>query len=353
MSNELAKIPNITPGTVSVLTPQGYEAALGLAKTLCESGFLPRAIQKPAQALAIILAGQELGLPPMQSLRQIHVVEGKPVLSAELMLSLFKRQGGQAKWVESTDDKAVLFLRHPNGDEHTESFTMQEAQRAGVTGKDNWRKYPKAMLKARCISAGIRALGEAAGFYMPEEVGGEPAAEDMKPEYTAPKGEAPPPLSLVAPPAESGESGPASSTSEADEETGEVSSDLVQCWRKVEEGSKKAGTYRSEFVPMDPQPRRNAKQNARIHSLKAQRGLTDEEWPGKLLAEFNKNTSADLSHEEADRLIEMLEDAIKRWGSKAATAAARDARKAQRAAPENMAPEMVEMLSEREPGSDG
>jgi hypothetical protein len=101
---------------------------------------------------------------------------------------------------------------------------------------------------------------------------------------------------------------------------------------------------------MDPQPRRNAKQNARIHLLKAQRGLSDEEWPGKLLAEFNKGTSADLSHEEADRLIEMLEDAIKRWGSKTATAAARDARKAYRAT--QVDPDMAAVMNEREPGSD-
>lgn len=355
MATELARIPNMTPGTVSVMTPQGYEAALGLARTLVDSGFLPRAIQKPAQALAVILAGQELGLPPMQALRMIHIVEGKPTLSAELMLSLFKRRGGQAKWVESTDQKAELWLRHPNGDEHTETFTWTEAQRAGVTGKDNWRKYPKAMLKARCISAGIRALGEADGFYQPEELGGDPAPADL-PEYTPPKGVGASALNQTPASnasATSVDALPSGGTSEIEEpanDTGEVSGDLVECWRKVEEGHKKAGTYRFEFVPMDPQPRRTNQQNAHIHALKAKRGLTDEEWPGKLEAEFNKSTSADLSQEEASRLIEMLEDAIKRWGSKAATAAARDARKAQRGAPENMAPEMADML--REPGGD-
>lgn len=175
--------PSMVPATVSVLTEDGFKAAMSLAEKLCESGFLPRAVNKPAQALAIILAGQELGIPPMQSLRQIHIVEGKPTLSAELMLSLWKRRGGKANWVESTNEKAVLHLRHPNGDEHTETFSIADAQRAQVTGKDNWRKYPKAMLRARAISAGIRALGEADGFYDPEEMGDE--------EYTPPKAAAP------------------------------------------------------------------------------------------------------------------------------------------------------------------
>ena len=35
-------------------------------------------------------------------------------------------------------------------------FTLDDAKRAGLGG-DNWRRYPKAMLFARCISAGYKA----------------------------------------------------------------------------------------------------------------------------------------------------------------------------------------------------
>jgi hypothetical protein len=144
---------------------------MALAETLVASGFLPQAIQKPAQALAIILAGQELGLPPMRALREIHVINGKPVLSAELMLSLFKRRGGRSQWRQSDARIAELWLKHPNGDEHIETFAFGDAVAAGIAGKDNWKKYPKAMLRARAISAGLRALGEADGVYDPDEMG--------------------------------------------------------------------------------------------------------------------------------------------------------------------------------------
>lgn len=162
---------------------------LAFANTLVKTGFLPVAIKTPAQAVAVILTGRELGLGPMQALRSINIIQGKPALSAELMLALFKSRGGKAVWRESTATKAVLWLRHPNGDEHTETFTMDDAQRAGLLGKQNWKIYPKAMLRARCASAGLRAVAPdvSAGIYDPDELGADiPPVEvevrDVKPE---------------------------------------------------------------------------------------------------------------------------------------------------------------------------
>lgn len=163
--------PSISQAQVSILSPQGFQAAMTLAETLVGSGFLPSAIQEPAQALAIILAGQELGLPPMRSLREINIIQGKPCMSAELMLSQFKRKGGRAEWVSSDESEARLRLVAPNGDKHEEVFTLGDAAKAGIGGKDNWKKYPKAMLRARCSSAGLRALGYADGVYDPDEMG--------------------------------------------------------------------------------------------------------------------------------------------------------------------------------------
>jgi hypothetical protein len=49
---------------------------------------------------------------------------------------------------------------------------MEMAHRLGFTKKENWRNYPRAMLRARCISEGIRTVFPAcvAGVYTPEEV---------------------------------------------------------------------------------------------------------------------------------------------------------------------------------------
>jgi hypothetical protein len=162
-----------SPTARSLTAPEAnFGSMMDLAKTLVESGFLPRAVTKPAQAVAIILTGRELGLGPMAALRSIQMVEGKPVLAADLQLGLFKRAGGHATWKTLTATNAALVLRHPNGDEHEESFTMDDARIAGLAGKDNWKKYPKAMLRSRVITAGLKSLGfEAmAGVYDPEEM---------------------------------------------------------------------------------------------------------------------------------------------------------------------------------------
>lgn len=178
-------------------TQDDYPALMALAKELVTTGFLPVAIKTPAQAVAIILTGRELGLPAMQSLRSICIIQGKPELSADLQLSIFHRDGGRSRWVALDATKAALWLRHPNGDEHTETFTIEDAKRAGLAGGVNWQKYPKAMLRSRAITAGLKSIGfePLTGTYAPGEIGG-PEIVSPEPETVVgvePETPAPPP----------------------------------------------------------------------------------------------------------------------------------------------------------------
>jgi hypothetical protein len=52
------------------------------------------------------------------------------------------------------------------------SWTIKDAERAGLTSNPTWRKFPRQMLKARCISEAVRAIypGVLSGLYAPEEV---------------------------------------------------------------------------------------------------------------------------------------------------------------------------------------
>ena len=83
----LAKRPE--PATQVALGPVlTYEDLIRQADDFIKTGFLPTAIKTPQQAVAIVLMGRELGVPMMQSLREIYVVAGKPTLSGQMMLGL-------------------------------------------------------------------------------------------------------------------------------------------------------------------------------------------------------------------------------------------------------------------------
>ena len=47
----------------------------------------------PQSAVAIMVKGMELGLPAMAALNGITVIQGKPTVSPQLMLSLINRSG--------------------------------------------------------------------------------------------------------------------------------------------------------------------------------------------------------------------------------------------------------------------
>ena len=163
-----------------VFEPRDIGEGYQLAKLLVASGLMPRGVQRPEAAFAIIAAGRELGLTAMQSLRSIHIIEGKPTLSADLVAALCKSRPDVCVYfrlVESTD-KVARYETQRKGEPcpTAMTFSWDDATRADVTGKDNWKKYPAAMLRARCITALARAVYPdlAMGVYDPDEVA-EPA----------------------------------------------------------------------------------------------------------------------------------------------------------------------------------
>jgi hypothetical protein len=155
----------------AVTSGMSFEQIVGMGDQLVRTGFLPNHVKTGAQAAAIVLAGQELGMPPMRALRSLVLVQGKVVENADSQLSRFKADGGRAIWKRLDEQGATLWLRHPNGDEHEESFTWEDAGRAKLTAKDTWKAYPKAMLRSRVITAGLKSIGWEGGVgnYDPDE----------------------------------------------------------------------------------------------------------------------------------------------------------------------------------------
>lgn len=139
---------------------RSWEALKEQSKIALASRYLPKSIQTTEQAITIAMAGRELGLPPMTSFRLIHLIEGKPTMAAELLLALaYKRVPGfRLDVLKTTNEGCAVSYWRPGMDQPSPPFvfTMQDATRAGLTGKSNWKNYPAAMCRARAVAAALR-----------------------------------------------------------------------------------------------------------------------------------------------------------------------------------------------------
>lgn len=159
------------------LVPRDISEAYRLAQAFAQSGMF--AVKSPEAALVVLLTGMELGLGPAQALRSIFVVEGKPALSAQLMVGLCKSRRDVCEYfacVESTDTGATYETKRVGEPRAVRlSFTAEDAKRAGVLGKGNWAKFPAAMYRARASSLLARDVYPdlLANLYDPDELGGE------------------------------------------------------------------------------------------------------------------------------------------------------------------------------------
>lgn len=146
-----------------------------LANKIAGTNFVPKSLRgKPAETAACILAGREIGIGPMESLQKIHVIEGRPSLASELMRSLVLRAGHLIEFTTLTDAKVTIRGKRQGSETWTElTWTVADAQRIGVAGKDVWKKYPRAMLSNRATSELCRLIfPDALGgiSYTPEEI---------------------------------------------------------------------------------------------------------------------------------------------------------------------------------------
>lgn len=167
----------------ATMTEEALRVMMAAAQRYVASGLLPAEVNTPQKALLVMTAGRELGVPATYALRNIHVVKGKPVCSAELLLALVRRTYGPgAIRVGKTSNTACTVQYREQGWDGISEFTfsIDDAKQAGVTNNPTWRNYPAAMLRARAISAVVRfAFPECiAGLYTPEEMGADVVVTD-------------------------------------------------------------------------------------------------------------------------------------------------------------------------------
>ena len=163
--------------------PAEFQTLKEIASMAVKSGLLPTSIKSSEQAVIIALKGRELGIPPMVAFAHISVINGKPCISAELMLSQIyqKVPSASINFIKNDNESCVIEAIRKNCKPSTWSFTIEDAKSAQLLGKQVWKQYPAAMLRARAISAMARAVFPDAlngVSYTPEEMGAEIEIDD-------------------------------------------------------------------------------------------------------------------------------------------------------------------------------
>ena len=147
---------------VAVHDPNSSLALQKVAVGLFKSGMFPNA-KNEYGAFAIVQYGYELGIPPMTSLKNINIITFQFACNSQLILSLALCRGVSYSFFTESDNGCSIKFKRGEA-EYTATFSEEDAKSAGLTGKDNWKKYPKDMYFWRAVAKGIRRIAPRCRF---------------------------------------------------------------------------------------------------------------------------------------------------------------------------------------------
>ena len=135
----------------------------------------------PEQCMALLLLAHAEGIHPAIAMRDFDLIQGRPAKKAEAMHRSFLAAGGSVEWHALDDTQADATFSHPQGGTARIKWDMKRVEQAKIANEAMYKKYPRAMLRSRCISEGCRTVFPAAtsGLYEPGEVAGFTPAKDM------------------------------------------------------------------------------------------------------------------------------------------------------------------------------
>lgn len=150
-----------------------------LANAIAQSGYFKDA--DTAQKVAVkMLYAMAMGFDAIAGLQGVDLIEGTPTPNAQLWAAAIEASPlYDYEVVERTDERCTIafFRRQTDGSWRRRgevTWTMDDARRAKLAGKDNWVKYPRAMLHWRAMTEGGRAycpeLFGGVRAYVPEEI---------------------------------------------------------------------------------------------------------------------------------------------------------------------------------------
>ena len=157
-------------------------ADMEYARVVSSGAMLPTQYRgKPADILIAMGLGRAMGLSPAESLYRIHVIQGRPTASAELIAANVRKAGHILRVRGDENSARAVIIRSDDPEFEFESvWDMERAKRLGLAGKDGWQKQPGTMMRWRAITEVARLACPEALYgvaYVAEEIGDLPRTE--------------------------------------------------------------------------------------------------------------------------------------------------------------------------------
>ena len=142
------------------MNPASVKEGMELAAWIAKSDLAPRDYKdKPQNVLIAMQMGLEVGLSPMQSIQNIAVINGRPSIWGDSMLALCQNHR-DFEFIDenhSTNEKGVCIVKRRGMEPQTRTFTVEDAKKAGLWGKQGpWQTSPARMLKLRARAFALR-----------------------------------------------------------------------------------------------------------------------------------------------------------------------------------------------------
>jgi hypothetical protein len=162
-----------TPGAAPLsLQVSSVDDLARLAKVFAASGLFGRSGNQETQVAECairLMAGMEAGFSPFASATGIHIINGRPAFSANLLAQAVRRHPAYDYRVMEKTSTVCRIRFLANGEALGEEvFTIEMAERAQLLKNPTWKAYPEAMLFSRALTAGMRT-------HCPDALGGHTA----------------------------------------------------------------------------------------------------------------------------------------------------------------------------------
>jgi hypothetical protein len=182
---------------VRALIPQEGVDVQKIAEMIHVSGLAPYGL-KSWQAIAVVMMyGAEIGVPPMQAMAGIAVINGRPVVWGDLGMAIIRESGLVDGWKEEftgtpyEDSFTAICRVRRKGDQlsewHESTFSVADAKLAKLWGKTGpnggptpWVTHPKRMMMWRARNVFRDVFPDVTrGFRFREEAQDDIVVEDI------------------------------------------------------------------------------------------------------------------------------------------------------------------------------